>query len=194
VDADPASVRLREKFLVVAATVPSDKALTSRDWNDMDQGQIQNQKLALQEAVLPERILTMTAAWDEDEEMIVKAMLLSGVEADILVLHPAATLCQVRQSLEVRLGSEYAYKLVTASGEILHAAADDKCFAHLMQLGIAESFVDHDAALPTIISSAMDTPPPRIAPSLTSDHANRAAAAAAAAAALVLWVLFSHWY
>jgi len=156
VDADPASIRLRQKFLVIAATAQSDKVLTSKDWNDMDQGQIQSQKLALEEAVLPERILIMTAAWDEDEEMIVKATLLSGVVADTLVLHPAATLCHVRQSLKVRLSSDYVHKLVTASGEILQDAADDMCFAHLMQLGIAECFDDDDEP------SRMSTPRPRM--------------------------------
>jgi len=183
-DADPAGYRLRQKFLVIAATVPSDKVLTSEDWHDpILQGRIQSQKLALQEAVLPERILTMTAAWDENEEMTVKATLLSGVEADTLVVHPAATLCQVRRSLDVRLSTDYTYKLVTASGEILQAAADDMCFAHLMQMGIAESFVDHDAPSPTVVAS-----------SPTSNLVKRATWCLAVLLPLLLCMLFSQLY
>jgi len=177
VDEDPASVRLKQKFLVTAATVTSDRSLTSRDWADMDQGQIQSQKLPIKEAVLPERILTMTAAWDEEEEMTVKATLLSGSEVDTLVVHPAATLHQVRGSLGVRLSTDFTYKLVTASGEILHDTADHMCFAHLMQLGITESFVDHDA------------PPTATVSSLTRDSAKRATLCIAVLLPLLLCML-----
>jgi len=176
VDEDPASLRLKQRFLVTAATVPSDRRLTSRDWADMGQGQIQSQMVPIKEAV-PERILTMTAAWDEEDEMIVKATLLSGAEVDTLVVHPAATLHQVRGSFEVMLTTEYSYKLVTASGEILHDTADHMCFAHLMQLGITESFVDHDA------------PPTATVSSLTRDSAKRATLCIAVLLPLLLCML-----
>jgi len=191
-DAEPLITRLRQKFLVIAAIVQSDQVLTSAEWNRIDPAQIQSQKLFLFEAVLPERILTVTAFWDKDDEMTVKATLLSGLEADVLVLHPAATLGQVRQSLEIRLSTDFKYNLVTAAGEILHEAADDTCFAHLMQLGITESFNDDNSAPSPMVLSPLDTLPARIGPSPKSDVAKRATWCIAVLLPLLLCVFFTN--
>merc|ERR1711862_878030 len=78
----------------------------------------------------------------EELRLSVQATFLSGAEAASLSLMPSVTLGQVRGELTAKLGRQNCYKLVTSSGVVLESTNDNEAFAHLLQIGVAESFED----------------------------------------------------